>query len=426
MPDTAVATPKKRGPKTPEGKARSKMNALRHGLRAREFGLLPEDDPAEWRQHVLDLEQGYGPVDATERKLVDAIAGGDVEGDPRRPVRGRGAHRHQAAHGRPQPRQRPAGAGPRRGTDHRAALPGQRRHGRAPRHPRLPRAQEGEAGGAAAAGVHARTRDRRIHERFIRAARPRPAAQPAAGRAAAAGRARPRRVAGRRAGGRGRPVRRIAAPLAAGHDRACGPARAGGARAAQAHRAADRRQRPGRLRGMVREAAEAAVRAHGPAGQHQGRHRGGDQAQPALDARPVSVLLPPARAGAPVRAGLRQRRGAGERGAARGPGRTDPRDPGPARPHRPPARPPAPRLPEELDLAEAICAIKWPKWPAYRGPIDLGLLRRALVGAVIDAPHAQLARRQGDRARVPGGRADPATACWAARGRAGGGRRRRS
>ena len=54
---------------------------------------------------------------------------------------------------------------------------------------------------------------------------------------------------------------------------------------------------------------------------------------------------------------------------------------------RPPARPrPAKRLPEELDLAEAICAVKWPKWPAYRGPIDLALLRRALVGTVIDGP----------------------------------------
>jgi hypothetical protein len=45
----------------------------------------------------------------------------------------------------------------------------------------------------------------------------------------------------------------------------------------------------------------------------------------------------------------------------------------------------APRRPEELDLAEAVCAIKWPKWPEYRGPIDLGLLRRALQGIVIDA-----------------------------------------
>ena len=46
----------------------------------------------------------------------------------------------------------------------------------------------------------------------------------------------------------------------------------------------------------------------------------------------------------------------------------------------------AARLPEELDLAEAVCAIKWPKWPDYRGPIDLGLLRRALDGTVIDGP----------------------------------------
>jgi hypothetical protein len=44
----------------------------------------------------------------------------------------------------------------------------------------------------------------------------------------------------------------------------------------------------------------------------------------------------------------------------------------------------APRLPEELDLAEAICAVKWPKWPEYQGPIDLALLRRALMGTVID------------------------------------------
>ncbi len=73
MPDAAT-TPKKRGPNTPEGKARSSRNALKHGLRARDFVLLPEEDPQEWTQHVQDLEQGYRPVDATEKKLVDAIA----------------------------------------------------------------------------------------------------------------------------------------------------------------------------------------------------------------------------------------------------------------------------------------------------------------------------------------------------------------
>ena len=44
-----------------------------------------------------------------------------------------------------------------------------------------------------------------------------------------------------------------------------------------------------------------------------------------------------------------------------------------------------PRLAEELDLAEAICAVKWPNWPEYRGPVDLGLLRLALKEFRIDA-----------------------------------------
>ncbi len=68
------AAPKKRGPNTPEGKARSSMNALKHGLRARNFGILPEEDKAEWGQHLQDLRQGYAPVDAAEEKLVTAIA----------------------------------------------------------------------------------------------------------------------------------------------------------------------------------------------------------------------------------------------------------------------------------------------------------------------------------------------------------------
>ena len=44
-----------------------------------------------------------------------------------------------------------------------------------------------------------------------------------------------------------------------------------------------------------------------------------------------------------------------------------------------------PRLPAELDLAEAICAVRWPNWPDYRGPIDLDLLRLALDPIHIDA-----------------------------------------
>jgi hypothetical protein len=45
------------------------------------------------------------------------------------------------------------------------------------------------------------------------------------------------------------------------------------------------------------------------------------------------------------------------------------------------------RLPEEFDLAEAICALKWPKWPKwpdYRGGIDTFRLRRTLTDIRID------------------------------------------
>src|SRR4051812_30598292 len=72
--EIATSFPTKRGPKTPEGKARSAQDALRHGLRARSFALLPEEDPAEWEQHLADLRAGYGPADAAEEKLVTALA----------------------------------------------------------------------------------------------------------------------------------------------------------------------------------------------------------------------------------------------------------------------------------------------------------------------------------------------------------------
>ena len=66
--------PRKRGPQTPEGKARSAMNALKHGLRARGFALVPEEDPAEWAEHLADLRRCLAPTDATEEKLVTALA----------------------------------------------------------------------------------------------------------------------------------------------------------------------------------------------------------------------------------------------------------------------------------------------------------------------------------------------------------------
>ena len=74
MPNSAPSTPKKRGPKTPEGKARSSMNALKHGLRSKRFLLLPEEDPEDFASLVADIRAAYGPEDAVEPAQVEAIA----------------------------------------------------------------------------------------------------------------------------------------------------------------------------------------------------------------------------------------------------------------------------------------------------------------------------------------------------------------
>jgi hypothetical protein len=51
-----------RGPRTPEGKARSSQNALKHGIRAQKFLVLPDEDAAESRRSRRRLveETGYG------------------------------------------------------------------------------------------------------------------------------------------------------------------------------------------------------------------------------------------------------------------------------------------------------------------------------------------------------------------------------
>ena len=59
--------PKKRGPKTPEGKAKSALNALRHGLRARHFALLPHEDPAEFEALATATREAYRPACPVER-----------------------------------------------------------------------------------------------------------------------------------------------------------------------------------------------------------------------------------------------------------------------------------------------------------------------------------------------------------------------
>lgn len=73
--DALTDPPRPRGgPRTPEGKARSAQNALRHGLRASRFLLLPHEDPEAFRDLVLELRRVHAPADPIERELVDAIA----------------------------------------------------------------------------------------------------------------------------------------------------------------------------------------------------------------------------------------------------------------------------------------------------------------------------------------------------------------
>ena len=41
---------KSRGPRTPDGKARAAQNALKHGLRAQKYLVLPDEDAAEFAE----------------------------------------------------------------------------------------------------------------------------------------------------------------------------------------------------------------------------------------------------------------------------------------------------------------------------------------------------------------------------------------
>jgi hypothetical protein len=59
------------GPKSDAGKARSRMNALTHGLRAQDAEpVLPHEDPAELADKIREWIDDYQPADAIEHELV--------------------------------------------------------------------------------------------------------------------------------------------------------------------------------------------------------------------------------------------------------------------------------------------------------------------------------------------------------------------
>ena len=64
---------KSTGPKTPEGKERTRFNALVHGLRA-ESAIIPGEDPAKFDQHLERLKEAWKPQDDMEKSLVEQIA----------------------------------------------------------------------------------------------------------------------------------------------------------------------------------------------------------------------------------------------------------------------------------------------------------------------------------------------------------------
>ena len=61
------------GPKTPEGKARSAQNALKHGFRAQKHGVLPQEDAAAFGALEAALIEELAPEGALQSVLAQRI-----------------------------------------------------------------------------------------------------------------------------------------------------------------------------------------------------------------------------------------------------------------------------------------------------------------------------------------------------------------
>src|SRR5271163_1840785 len=61
------------GPKTAEGKQKSSLNALRHGLTG-QIVVMPTEDLAAYQLHLKSFAEEYHPSGATEANLVQALA----------------------------------------------------------------------------------------------------------------------------------------------------------------------------------------------------------------------------------------------------------------------------------------------------------------------------------------------------------------
>jgi len=61
------------GPKTPEGKKHSSLNALRHGLTG-QIVVMPTEDLQAYQLHLKSFTEEYDPKGATESHLIQALA----------------------------------------------------------------------------------------------------------------------------------------------------------------------------------------------------------------------------------------------------------------------------------------------------------------------------------------------------------------
>ena len=65
---------KSRGPKTEEGKSRSAQNALRHGMRALQYVVLPDEDAVEFQTLEAALLDELAPEGALQVVLARRVA----------------------------------------------------------------------------------------------------------------------------------------------------------------------------------------------------------------------------------------------------------------------------------------------------------------------------------------------------------------
>ena len=61
------------GPATTAGKERSSHNSVRHGLSGRTFFLLPDEDPAEFREHEAMWLAAWSPRDLHEHAAASCV-----------------------------------------------------------------------------------------------------------------------------------------------------------------------------------------------------------------------------------------------------------------------------------------------------------------------------------------------------------------